>query len=139
MGLLWFYGTSGGSYNSDKFLRETFPSESCLLGVPKKRVLDSCGSGFSSWFLGGVIWKKFRIPDSVLLVHSKIAAISDNNSDPNKNEFMEILSPLTGIKTLLQEVGGPTSDSHVFPLHSFSMLHLQLKRGGVLHSNSLPY
>ena len=62
--------------------------------------------------LGAFIWKKVRIPDSVLLVHSKITTISDDNSDPNENGFTKILSPLPGIKNASLEGGG----SHLWPL-----------------------
>ena len=77
--------------------------------------------------LGSFIWKKFHIPDSVLLVHYKMVTISDDNYALNKNGFMIILSPLPGIKTLPREVVGSTSNSHVFPPHSVSMLNLTLK------------
>ena len=76
---------------------------------------------------GAVIWKKVRIPDSFLLVYSKIATMLDNNSALNKNRFMKILSPLSEIKTLPQEVGGTTSYSHMFSPYSVSSLNLLLK------------
>ena len=56
--------------------------------------------------LGGVYLEKSRIPDSVLLVHSKIATISDYNSDLNKNGFMKMISPLPGIKNASSGGGG---------------------------------
>ena len=89
--------------------------------MSKKRTLGSCVSDFSSWFWGEVIWKKVRIPDSVLLVHSEIATISGDNSALNKNGFMKMLSPLPRIKTLPHDVGDPTSESNVFQTHSVSM------------------
>ena len=77
--------------------------------------------------LGGGYLKKTRIPDSVLLVHSKIATISGDNSALNKNGFMIMLPLIPGIKTLPQEREGPTSDLHMFPPHSVSMLNFPLK------------
>ena len=56
--------------------------------------------------LGGRYLEKLRIPDSVLLVHSKIATILDGNSALNKNVFMKILSPLPGIKNAYSGCGG---------------------------------
>ena len=46
--------------------------------------------------------EKVRILDSVPLVHSKIATLSEDNSVLNKNGWMKILSPLPRIKTLPQ-------------------------------------
>ena len=99
-------GASGGSSNSDRFLIADCPVESYLPDVTKKRILGSCGSECSSWFLGAVIWKKVRILDSVLLVHSKIAMISDNNYALNKNGFMKMLPPPSCNKNASSRGGG---------------------------------
>ena len=102
----WMSGASGGSYNSERLLREPYHVESCLSVAPKKITLGSCGFGFSYCFYGACIWKKFHIPDSVLLVHSKIATISENSSARNRNGFRKILSPLPGIKNASSGGGG---------------------------------
>ena len=39
--------------------------------------------------LGGGYLEKVRIPDSVLLVHSKIATISDDNSNLKKMDLLK--------------------------------------------------
>ena len=51
-----------------------------------------------SLFSVGAYLEDFGIPNSVLLVHSKIATISSDNSAFNKNGFIKILSPLPGMK-----------------------------------------
>ena len=48
--------------------------------------------------LGGGYLKKVLIPDSVLLVHSKIVTTPGDNTAPNKNGCMKMISPLIEIK-----------------------------------------
>ena len=61
-----------------------------------------CSIPFHWWRLSG----KIRIPDYVILVHSKISTISGVSSGINTNGLIKILSPLTGIKNSSSGGGG---------------------------------
>ena len=123
------------SSNSYRFLTASCPEGSFFHGVPKKITLGSCGSEFSSWFLGAVIWEKFRVSDSVLLVHSKIATILENNSDLNKSLFIKMLYPLPGIKNTFSVGGGYHFRlPYVSTPHCFNVKHSsEMRRGLTQH------
>ena len=96
-----------GDYSiSDKLLSLTWIEVALFGGVLRNNALFSWGSRLLSCFWGALIWKKVRIPDSVLLLRSKLDTISDDSSIFNKNVLIKILPPLPGIKNTSARVGG---------------------------------
>ena len=88
----------------------------CLV-YPRKGPWVHVGPGYFFLFWGAVIWVKFRIPDSVLLVHSIIDTISSDNSAFNKNGFIKFYPPLTGIINSSSGEGGGGNPPNPVNLH----------------------